>query len=419
MTYYGDGSNLTGVLTAQPIAWQAVQTSAFTAVAGRGYPVNTTSAAIVCTLPASASVGDIIEFVDYAGTWDTNRVELDPQSLNLKGDSDSLFLTYDRQGVRIVYVDATQGWVAVTGVNEDNPAISTFAATGGTITNYSSGGNDYRVHTFTTSGQFTVTGIPGSVDAMVVGAGGGGRNSMSGGGGGGGMITMSGYTASLGNHTVVVGAGSTGGDPPSPVAGNSTTFGGETATGGGGGGRWGGSGSQHGLPGANGGGGGDNPSSQGGTGTAPSVADATISTGFGGFNGGAGGPSNGGAGAGCGAVGGGANPGGQEGGNGGAGKQYNLDNNNYYWGGGAGGGSYYGQAGDGGQGGGGAATWWQSTCAGGATGSAGVVGGSAINPGTQATACGTGGHGGANSGGGGGASVGNGGSGCVQIRYIL
>jgi hypothetical protein len=39
--------------------WQSdIKTSAFTAVAGDGYWINTTSGAITITLPASASVGD-------------------------------------------------------------------------------------------------------------------------------------------------------------------------------------------------------------------------------------------------------------------------------------------------------------------------------------------------------------------------
>ena len=52
------------------IAWQSVVTAAtLTAVAGRGYPINTTSNACTVTLPASATVGDTIKFVDYARNW--------------------------------------------------------------------------------------------------------------------------------------------------------------------------------------------------------------------------------------------------------------------------------------------------------------------------------------------------------------
>jgi hypothetical protein len=56
------------------IQWQSdIKTSAFTAVAGEGYWINTTSGAITITLPASASVGDQIIFTDYSRTWGTNK----------------------------------------------------------------------------------------------------------------------------------------------------------------------------------------------------------------------------------------------------------------------------------------------------------------------------------------------------------
>ena len=59
-----DGGASTLHSHAGEMAWQAVKTSAFTAVAGQGYPVNTTSGAITCTLPSSASAGDTIQFID-------------------------------------------------------------------------------------------------------------------------------------------------------------------------------------------------------------------------------------------------------------------------------------------------------------------------------------------------------------------
>ena len=107
-------------------SWQSVETGAtFTAVAGNGYPVNTTAQACTVTLPAG-SVGDIIELVDYAGTWDTNKVILTANgSEKIKGSTNNAELTAERQGIKIVYVDATQGWVAITGVNDDTaPALN-------------------------------------------------------------------------------------------------------------------------------------------------------------------------------------------------------------------------------------------------------------------------------------------------------
>ena len=95
------------------IQWQSdIKTSAFTAVAGEGYWINTTSAAVTVTLPASASVGDTIEFSDYLRTWGTNAVTLNQNSLNFQGYS-SPNPVYDTNGqsVRIVYSGATQGWI--------------------------------------------------------------------------------------------------------------------------------------------------------------------------------------------------------------------------------------------------------------------------------------------------------------------
>ncbi len=94
--------------------WQSVTTgSTLTAVAGNGYPIDTTSNECTITLPASASVGDQIMFTDYDRTWGTNKIILDQNGLNYQGLSGSLYLKYstDGQSVHIVYMDATNGWI--------------------------------------------------------------------------------------------------------------------------------------------------------------------------------------------------------------------------------------------------------------------------------------------------------------------
>src|SRR6056300_2004112 len=95
------------------IAWQsAIKTASFTAVAGEGYWVNTTSGAITITLPASASVGDQIIFTDYARTWGTNSVTLNRNGLNYQGyTSPNPEYNTNGQSVNIVYSGATQGWI--------------------------------------------------------------------------------------------------------------------------------------------------------------------------------------------------------------------------------------------------------------------------------------------------------------------
>ena len=67
------------------------------------------------------------------------------------------------------------------------PQPVTFSATGGTISNVTISGTNYRVHTFTTSGTFTVTaGSTTTASALVVAGGGGGGGRCAGGGGAGG-----------------------------------------------------------------------------------------------------------------------------------------------------------------------------------------------------------------------------------------
>ena len=96
------------------ISWQSVVTaSTLTAVAGNGYPIDTSSNACTITLPASASNGDQIIFTDYARNWGTNSITLDSNGLNYQGDDDTFDVEYttDGQSVDIVYSGATNGWI--------------------------------------------------------------------------------------------------------------------------------------------------------------------------------------------------------------------------------------------------------------------------------------------------------------------
>jgi len=92
-------------------SWVAVKTSDFTAVAGEGYFVNTTSGAVSVTLPASPSLGDEVSVVDYAGTADTNNITINRNSHKIQGDASNLTISTERAGFTLVYVDATQGWL--------------------------------------------------------------------------------------------------------------------------------------------------------------------------------------------------------------------------------------------------------------------------------------------------------------------
>lgn len=91
--------------------WQAVKTSTFTAVAGEGYFVNTTSGVITMNLPAG-TLGDFVSFIDYAGTFDSNTFTISANgSEKINGSTDDLTVSVERASNTLVYVDGTQGWL--------------------------------------------------------------------------------------------------------------------------------------------------------------------------------------------------------------------------------------------------------------------------------------------------------------------
>ena len=96
---------------ASGLAWQAVVTGATTMVAGRGYFVNTTGSAFSMTLPGSATIGDEVHIIDYAGTFDTNNCTVARNSHKILGATSDLVVATERAAFKLVYVDATQGWL--------------------------------------------------------------------------------------------------------------------------------------------------------------------------------------------------------------------------------------------------------------------------------------------------------------------
>jgi len=115
------------------------------------------------------------------------------------------------------------------------------AATGGDITT----DGDYKIHTFITSGTFTVSS-GGDIEYLLIagGASGGAANSAaqdgSGGGGAGGYKTATGHAVTIQAYTITIGAGGAGVTTSSVGNdGDDSVFDSITAIGGGGGAYWG------------------------------------------------------------------------------------------------------------------------------------------------------------------------------------
>ena len=111
----GSGTTGVGQLSFAEVSggtsWQAVTTTNATMAAGEGYFVNTTSGAITMTLPGSATQGDEVSIIDYAGTFDTNNLTVGRNSHKIQGSAADLTVSTERAGFTLVYVDSTQGWL--------------------------------------------------------------------------------------------------------------------------------------------------------------------------------------------------------------------------------------------------------------------------------------------------------------------
>jgi hypothetical protein len=250
-----------------------VKTSGFTAVAGEGYFVDTSSGAVSVNLPAGTA-GAVVAFKDYLNSFDTHALTLVANGSDKIGGS-TVNATLETEGIAVtlVFIDSTQGWLVTdSGLQSEAPTAQFIAATGGTTATC----GNFKIHTFTGPGTFCVSnaGNPAGsdiVDYLVVAGGGGGASTGAGGGAGGARFFASpdittypaspnnapaGLPVSVQGYPITVGgAGTAGPSTPGPQGGDGgcSGFSTITSTGGGGGGGPS-SGTRNGRPGGSGGG---------------------------------------------------------------------------------------------------------------------------------------------------------------------
>jgi len=290
------GATQSGFGRTGTVNWDTTaKTASFTAVSGEGYFINTTSGAITVSLP-TGSAGAIVSLADYTNTWQTNNVTVTPDgSEKIGGVASSATLNTEGQSVTFVYVDATEGWKSVQDSTSNVTGQVFVTATGGTITTC----GDYKIHTFTGPGTFTVTSTASNptnnaVDYLVVAGGGGSTGYWGAAAGAGGfregksspapsytaspLVAPAGITVTATGYPITVGAGGAAKtgcqQPPSQGnPGNISVFSTITsAGGGGGGGGYLGVGGSDGASGGSGGGAGGYQPFSGGAGNTPPVS---------------------------------------------------------------------------------------------------------------------------------------------------
>jgi len=186
------GASQTGFGRSGSVDWQtgSIKTSEFTAASGEGYFCNTSGGAFTVNLPAG-SAGAIVSFADYTRTFQTNALTINPNgSEKIGGIAQDAVLNIEGQAATFVYVDSTEGWINVQNAEDTETGLTPafVAASGGTVTTVCT---NFKVHTFTSPGTFTVSNAGNSagsneVSYVVVGGAGGGGGRNGGGGGAGG-----------------------------------------------------------------------------------------------------------------------------------------------------------------------------------------------------------------------------------------
>ena len=111
ITINGSAVALGGSVTVEAdFSWES-KTSAFNVASRKGYFVDTSSAGITATLPASPSVGDDVRFIDVSGTFDTNNLTIARNGKKIQGDASDLTVATERAGLGLVFSGDTNGWL--------------------------------------------------------------------------------------------------------------------------------------------------------------------------------------------------------------------------------------------------------------------------------------------------------------------
>lgn len=104
--------------------WQAdIKTADFTAEAGKGYLIDSSSSTVTITLPSNPTIGNKISVIDYSSSASVNDIILSSTN-NIEGSSGNKIISYNKASVNLVYLDSTKGWLVESAANESSSALT-------------------------------------------------------------------------------------------------------------------------------------------------------------------------------------------------------------------------------------------------------------------------------------------------------
>ena len=110
---YSDGTNV--VLGMRIKGYYTVPGTTYTAVKDDQLLIDTSSGQInapcTVTLPASPAVGDEVHFIDSGNFFNSNNLTIARNSSNILGAASDLTVSTDGAAFKLVYVNATRGWI--------------------------------------------------------------------------------------------------------------------------------------------------------------------------------------------------------------------------------------------------------------------------------------------------------------------
>ena len=187
------------------------------------------------TVSATDPEGDTVTYTETGGTvLSTNNLSLNSSTGAISGDP----VNVSSSTTHSFTLRATSGTNFLD--RNFNIIVNPTPTGGNLIDTYSYGGTTYRIHKFTSTGNFVLAGSK-TVDYLIIGGGGGGGHHSGSGGGAGGLVWLTSQSLSAGTYQAVIGNGGAS-NPNQPsngtlgANGQNSTFNSKTALGGGGGG---------------------------------------------------------------------------------------------------------------------------------------------------------------------------------------